>query len=255
MIATILHNEQQLKVDLSKPLDISLPLTGEATNPTAWYLSAPEISPVKSNNFIGEVSQGGAVNFKNIVFNPHAHGTHTEGIGHITAQFNSVQEAISTFYFTAKLITVQPKISKGDMIITKDHLEEALAGQQPEALIIRTRPNHKEKQHKQWSHTNWPYLSEQAARYLCDLSVAHLLIDTPSVDKEKDDGALLAHKAFWDFNGNPRTEATITEFVYIPNVIEDGDYLLNLQVANMVNDAAPSRPVLYKILSSVPKID
>ncbi|MEP2936131.1 MAG: cyclase family protein [Gilvibacter sp.] len=248
MRATILHNQEQLTVNLSEPLDISLPLTGEANNPTAWYLSAPEITPVKGDSFIGEVAQGGSVNFKTIVFNPHAHGTHTEGIGHITAQFNSVQEAITSYFFKAKLITIQPKISKGDMIITQDHIREALQGQKPEAVIIRTRPNHKEKQHKQWSHTNWPYLSQQAAQYLCELGVQHLLIDTPSVDKEKDDGALLAHKAFWNFESDPRMNATITEFVFVANAIEDGDYLLNLQLANMVNDAAPSRPVLYKLL-------
>ncbi len=43
----------------------------------------------------------------------------------------------------------------------------------------------------------------------------HLLIDLPSVDKENDQGKLLAHKAFWDYNGEQRMDATITEFVYI----------------------------------------
>jgi arylformamidase len=74
-----------------------------------------------------------------------------------------------------------------------------------------------------------------------------LLIDLPSVDKEKDDGQLLAHKAFWDVNGNIRTEATITEFIYVPNKVLDGSYILNLQIAPFENDATPSKPVLYKI--------
>jgi len=246
--ATILHKGEQLIVDFSAPIDISLPLTAEVTNPTAWYLKGPEIVPVKGDNFVAEVAKGGFVNFRTITFNPHAHGTHTEGIGHITAAFNSVQDAIRTYYFKAELITIQPKISKGDMIITKDHIIDALKDATPEALVIRTRPNHKEKQHKQWSHTNWPYLTQEAAQYLCKVDVQHLLIDTPSVDKEKDQGALLAHKAFWDIDNLPRMTATITEFVYIANTIEDGDYLLNLQVANMVNDAAPSRPILYTLL-------
>ena len=73
------------------------------------------------------------------------------------------------------------------------------------------------------------------------------MIDLPSVDKEKDNGALLAHKAFWNFDGAIRNEATITEFIYVPNTIADGVYFLNLQVAPFENDASPSRPVLYKI--------
>ena len=69
----------------------------------------------------------------------------------------------------------------------------------------------------------------------------------PSVDKEKDNGQLLAHKAFWDVNGNIRKEATITEFIYVPNKVEDGSYILNLQIAPFENDATPSKPILYKI--------
>ena len=40
---------------------------------------------------------------------------------------------------------------------------------------------------------------------------------------------------------------TITEMVFIPDEVEDGDYLLNLQIAPFFADAAPSRPILYKI--------
>ena len=80
--------------------------------------------------------------------------------------------------------------------------------------------------------------------------VEHLLIDLPSVDKERDAGALLAHRAFWNVDGKMRKQATITEFIYVSNTIEDGTYFLNLQVAPFENDASPSRPVLYKILES-----
>jgi hypothetical protein len=64
--------------------------------------------------------------------------------------------------------------------------------------------------------------------------IQHLLIDLPSVDKEKDEGKLLAHKAFWnvtdvnDLNLDARLEATITEMIYVPDNVADGSYLLNL---------------------------
>ena len=75
-----------------------------------------------------------------------------------------------------------------------------------------------------------------------------MLIDQPSVDKEFDDGKLLAHKAFWNYNGKLRKDCTITEFIYVPNKVEDGSYVLNLQIAPFANDATPSKPVLYKII-------
>lgn len=99
----------------------------------------------------------------------------------------------------------------------------------------------------QYSYTNPPYLLEDAATYLCKSEVKHLLIDLPSVDKEKDDGKLLAHHAFWDTKGKTRKDATITEFIFVPNTVKDGTYILNLQIASFENDATPSKPVLYKI--------
>ena len=88
---------------------------------------------------------------------------------------------------------------------------------------------------------------EEAAQLLVDKGVDHLLIDLPSVDRERDAGALLAHKAFWNYKGPLRKKATITEFIFVPNTIEDGTYFLNIQLAPFENDASPSRPVLYKI--------
>ena len=76
----------------------------------------------------------------------------------------------------------------------------------------------------------------------------------PSVDKEKDNGALLAHKAFWnvknvnEVNTNARFNCTITELVFIDSEIADGSYILNLQIASFENDASPSKPVIYKVL-------
>ena len=81
------------------------------------------------------------------------------------------------------------------------------------------------------------------------MGIKHLLIDLPSVDKEKDNGELKGHKAFWNYNGKLRKDCTITEFIYVSNKIEDGTYFLNLQIAPFENDATPSKPILYVIES------
>jgi hypothetical protein len=58
------------------------------------------------------------------------------------------------------------------------------------------------KKHTNYSNTNPPYLSESAAHLIKNSGVQHLLIDLPSVDREEDEGKLLAHKAFWNVKDN-----------------------------------------------------
>ncbi len=248
MLAQIQHSQKTIKVDFSKPIDISMLIKSSKKNVNAWYISAPSIKPVKLGSWVGSVNKGADVNFNNIKFNPHSHGTHTECVGHISEKFNSINNALKTFLFLAEVISVTPQTSGDDLIITKNEIKKRLKGKTPEALVIRTLPNKKLKKQTQYSNTNWAYLSEDASLYIRALGVAHLLVDLPSVDKEKDDGKLLAHKAFWDYPKNTRYKATITEFIYVPNNVKDGEYLLNLQIASFKNDASPSKPILYKTM-------
>lgn len=252
MKAIIQNNKHTFRVDFSKPLDISLPLSNTAENPIAWYQEIPEIEPVKMEDWIGKVSEGkSSTNFNNIFFNPHAHGTHTECLGHITTDFYSVNDALKTFFFTAELISITPEAVGEDLVITKKQVEMALGNQKTEAIVIRTLPNIEEKKHLNYSNTNPPYLSEEAANFIRESGIKHLLIDLPSVDKEHDEGKLLAHKAFWNvkdvtaLNPGVRMDCTITELIFVPNKIVDGSFLLNLQLASFVNDASPSKPILY----------
>lgn len=254
MIATIQHNNQNFEVDFSKPIDISITLTNTDENPIAWYIEKPVIEPVRFGHWVGKVSEGSSsTNFNNIFFNPHGHGTHTECLGHITKEFYSINRHLKTFFFTAELVSVEPELRGEDLVITKNQIEKALEGKFTEAIVIRTLPNPEEKLSRKYSDTNPPYLDEKAAVFIRERGIKHLLIDLPSVDKERDQGKLLAHKAFWnvknthDLNDDARFDATITELIFVPDHVEDGSYLLNLQIASFENDASPSKPVLYKI--------
>ena len=246
MNSKIKLSKKLVEVDLSKPLDISIPLKASDNNPIAWYLDKPTIEPVKDGDWVGKISEGASVNFNNIAFNPHAHGTHTECVGHITSEFYSVNESLKTFFFLAEVISINPEVQGEDLVISEKQIKSLLKDKNPEALIIRTLPNAEDKKSKKYSNTNWPYLSENAALLIREMGIKHLLIDTPSVDKEKDEGKLLVHKAFWNYPSSPRLDATITELIFVDNEVKDGNYLLNLQMASFHNDASPSKPVLYK---------
>ena len=251
MIA-IINNE--FKIDLSKPIDISIPLTNTDENPIAWYIDKPLIEPVVFGDWIGKVSEGkSSTNFNNIFFNPHGHGTHTECLGHITKEFYSINQSLKQFFFLAELVSFVPEMKGDDLVISRNQIKKALGNKTPEAIIIRTLPNFKIKKSLKYSNTNPPYLAEEAATFIRESGIKHLLIDLPSVDKEHDEGKLLAHKAFWNvkdvnnLNPDARLNCTITEMIFVADEVQDGSYLLNLQIASFENDASPSKPILYKI--------
>lgn len=249
MFATLTHKGKTYKAELSAPIDISIPLRAGDENVSAWYVDPVKIEPVRMGDWVGDVNQGASVNFRNVSFNPHGNGTHTECVGHISKENYSINQCLKKFFFIAELITVLPEeLPNGDFVITLKHIKKMLEGKTPEAIVIRTLSNPVSKINAHYSNTNPPFLHHDVALYLHEQGIDHLLIDMPSVDKEKDDGKLLSHHAFWQYPQNTQLQRTITELIYVPNQIMDGTYLLNLQIASFENDASPSKPVLYRML-------
>ncbi len=248
MKAIIEYNSRKIQIDVSKPIDISIAIDISKQNVNAWYMGDPKIFPEEIDGEIVKVSEGAVVNFNNIQFNPHAHITHTECVGHITEKVHSVNKNLKHYFFVAEVVTVAPESDGEDFFIAKKQLQTALRNKKRDAIVIRTLPNLSDKKARRYSNTNPVFLLEEAAIYLREKGIKHLLIDLPSVDKEKDEGKLLAHNAFWNTSGEVRMDATITELIYVPNTVEDGEYLLNLMIAPFENDATPSKPILYKIM-------
>lgn len=235
-------------IETNNGLDISLPLSNDLNNPSAWYVKPPIFEAVNENGFIGCVADGGSVNFRTIFFNPHGHGTHTECLGHITNEVYSINKNLKSYFFKAQLISVTPICTNSDLIITKECFSEI--ENDVEALIIRTLPNNDSKKHKNYSSTNPPYLDISVIELMENRNIQHLLIDLPSVDREDDGGKLVFHHAFWKVPENPQFHKTISELIFVNSNIKDGIYILNLQTAPFENDATPSRPVLFEIFTN-----
>lgn len=248
--------QQQYEIDLNKPIDISMPLAATPENPVAWYQGAPRFEPVVMGDFIGSVRSGkSSTNFYDLHINPHAHGTHTECLGHITAEHYSINDYLKTFHFFCTLISVTPDLIDEDLVITREQIAAAVNNNWQEALVVRTLPNDDSKLQRKYSNTNPPYLYADAVALLVENGVRHLLLDLPSVDREQDGGALRGHKTFWQVtdvqqvNADARFDATITELVFVPDTVADGMYFLNLQICSLENDASPSKPVLYELVA------
>jgi arylformamidase len=248
MIAQLTFNNKNYTAALNNPHDISLPLKAGDQNPTCYRADAVTMETIRSGDFVGSVKEGGSVNYQKLSLTPHGNGTHTECYGHISADTVTINQCLTKFHFFAEVISVTPEqIKSGDFVITRTVLVEKIKNPAVQAIVIRTLPNADAKRTANYSGTNPPYLDHEAAAYLAELGISHILIDLPSVDRESDGGKLLAHKAFWQFPKNIRKACTITELIFVENIIADGLYLLNLQITSLEMDASPSKPVLYNL--------
>ena len=254
MIITLPFDAKQWQADLSQALDISIPLKEGDLNPSCYYAESVKFETIEMGDFIGSVQRGGPVNYQKISLTPHGNGTHTECYGHLVADTKvTLNSLLNTFHFIAEVISLHPQTTEeGDTLITLESLKQKIKHLTAKALVIRTLPNDVSKKSRQYSGTNPTYLEPALTHYLAEMGIDHLLLDLPSVDKEVDGGALSAHKAFWQLEGAARRHCTITELIYVPEKIQDGLYLLNLQITSLEIDASPSKPVLYKLTEFLP---
>lgn len=245
------QNQKIVSCDLNQGIDLSISYKEGIQQVNCFYANLFSSQAVKQGDFIGSVKEGGPVNFYNTFINIHGGGTHTEGVGHISKERHSVNQILKQFFGIAYLISVYPtKAENGDRIIQSESLSLLLEGVSiPDFLIIRTLPNDVSKTKQHYSGTNPPYLSIEAMEFIVSKQVKHLLIDLPSVDREQDGGKLAAHHCFWE--GSRANECSITELIYIPDILEDNYYLINLQLASMEQDAVPSRPLLFRLEETI----
>lgn len=250
------------------PIDISIPLRFNGPQPNAFGVEPAVARPYVSGKLIGDTRQGGSCNFEQFTFIPHCNGTHTECIGHITNERISVQDCLRDAFMRSRLISVSPEqvrdtndtyspsVHDGDLLITERAIVQAMPRMSGviDALIVRTRPNDDSKLTRRYEEDAPPYFTTEAMELMVQLGIEHLLVDLPSVDRLYDEGRLLNHHVFWNVtegsfeaSEGARRNSTITELIYVPDDIEDGPYLLNLQIAPFASDASPSRPLLFRI--------
>ena len=238
--------------------DCSLPHTTGPEGQRAWYVPSVLRTPVRWDQWVGSVREGGRVNFFEITFHPHGNGTHTECQGHITEEFFSITDVHIPLSMPALLCSVEPQQQEnGDSVLVLEEIQKAWRAAHPtapfvRALCLRTLPNLDSKKTTNHSHTNPVYFSPEAMEWIVQQGIDHLVVDQMSVDREEDGGNLIAHRIFWGISAGSilpgtRPEATLTELAFFPNEAKDGLYSLYLQVAPLVNDAAPSRPILIPL--------
>jgi arylformamidase len=267
---TIATAEGSLHADFAEPLDISIPYDFDGEQPSHFDAAPARAAPMRSGSFVGDVRLGGSCNCEELHLVPHCNGTHTECVGHVTAERVSVHQQVPGGLALALLLSpstvpieesdesADPPPQSGDRFVTARALEnlwEQHASSGVTALVLRTLPNDLEKRTRRYSSDMPPpFLSNEAAALCVARDIEHLLVDLPSIDRTHDEGRLSAHRIFWglppgstSYTLAQRPRASVTELIFVPDSIVDGRYLLDLQIAPFVSDAAPSRPVLYRL--------
>ncbi len=264
-------------VDLSRPIDISIPLKFNGPQPNAFGAGLAVSHPCQAGDLVGDTRHGGSCNFEQYTFIPHCNGTHTECVGHITHQRISIRDCLQDVLVPALLVSVSVidadeasdtyvvPFGSSDRVITRSLLADAITTQAsmagrdagvPVALIVRTLPNHDSKLTRAYGKEPLPpYFTSEAMEYIVESGFSHLLVDIPSIDRMNDEGKLSNHRIFWNVDlgsfetkQGTRAGSTITEFIFVPGDVPDGEYALNLQIAPFAADASPSRPLLFRYL-------
>jgi kynurenine formamidase len=259
---------REVRLDLSQPVDLAIPLDFAAAQPRHFDAPRASAQPLQLGEFSGAVERGASCNCEVITLVPHCNGTHTECLGHLTREPLDAFRVVPAGLVPALLVSVTPEPAAAaregsdpaplafDHLVTRRALERAW-GRAPfeaRALVIRTLPNPPAKRSRDYSSANPPYLSREAAGLLVERAILHLIVDLPSIDRSHDGGRLTAHRTFFGLPPGStalasatRPDATVTEFAYVPDTLADGPYLMELQVPALGGDAVPSRPLLYAL--------
>lgn len=266
------------RASLARPQSLAIPLHFDS--PGVRHFGAPPATStaLRVGEFSGDVRSGASCNCATLTLAPHCNGTHTECVGHLTAERINVRELAPRTPLPALVLSApvtraadctegsRPPPAADDALVTRAALVAALhavearlppatapGGEPPLAIVIRTLPNEPGKNARDDSDGPAPYLTLEAVDWLIGRGTRHLVLDLPSLDRSHDDGELAGHRRFFGLpargvGGQPdpvRHGCTITEFAFVPDEVADGVALLQLAFPEIDGDAVPSAPLLY----------
>lgn len=245
------HKGKRWHADLRNAVDLAIPLDFSDGQPSFFGAPPAERRDLGIEGFSGNVATGASCNVGRYSLTPHCNGTHTECLGHLAGNAPALAATLVGGLLPARLVSITPDGER----ITVAQLANAVADDDfpARALIVRSLPNAPDKRQREYRFdAPPPYFGVEALQWIVERGIEHLLTDLPSLDR-MDDPDLSAHRVFWglpdghDASTALRPKHTITEMIYVPDSVADGNYLLDLQLPAFLTDAAPSRPLIYSL--------
>lgn len=262
------HQRSQYACDLSKGKSLAINLDFDGPQPNHFGAAKAARKPLELGSFVGRTSRGGGCNVDDVSIVPHCNGTHTETVAHIVDDEVFVGQVVNPKPVMALLISVDPVVASettetyrpplenSDRVITATAIRQQIGETgEVDALIVRTLPNPQSKKSQAYTNDHQPaFFTVECMNAIIKMGVRHLLVDVPSVDRMYDEGMLTNHHLFWNVAEQSHRLAaeswrqkTISEMLYVPDEVQDGIYLLSIQVPAFCTDAAPSRPIVYRV--------
>ena len=257
LTGAVLRGGAGFRVSLDAPISLARAIDFDGGGLRFFGAPPASAAALRVGAFHGAVAGGASCNCATLTLTPHCHGTHTECLGHLTAERIDAWRIAPRGLMSAVLVTVQPQ--RG--VVGREALAAALArtfSTMPPplrgvtALILRT----------DCEDDSMAHLAPAAAALLVEHGIQHVVLDLPSMDPADDGGELSAHRIFFGLPARHRDGAvtraaearaerarcTITEFARIPADLSDGAWLLQLALPELGGDAVPSSPLLYPMV-------
>src|SRR5215213_180315 len=175
-------NGRNFNLDLSQPIDISIPLSFNGQQPNAFGVEPATSTACEYGSLMGDTRRAGSCNFEQVTLIPHCNGTHTECVGHITNERISVLDCLQDTFLPAVLVTAESEFHIDDLVISEKGLQFAHsiggASEVDTALIVRTSPNDDRKLSQVYDADFIPpYFTPEAMEYIVASGFKHLLVD------------------------------------------------------------------------------
>ncbi len=267
MKLTVEHRGQRYRIDVSKGVSLAIELDFAGSQPAFYGVEKARTKALEIDGFVGDMAGGGSCRVERLELIPHCHGTHTESVAHISQ--DHLDPPRPPAWMAARIVSVSPDRldQSGEHYPAPGQSHEAVISRaalaafevDTAALIVRTLPNDSARRERRYLGENsHPYFTLEAVDWLVAQGIEHLLVDTPSIDRAHDDGSLPAHRRFWALDDQRHSTdrralaRTLSEFLFVPDSLVDGLYLLNLQLPDWRCDAIPSRPLVFPLTGSEP---
>ena len=268
LISNVFVDGVSFTTNLGEGQDLSIPLSFSDRDPSLYETPHASHRPFTADGLIGDTRLGGSCNVATIELTPHCNGTHTECVGHLTTEPRFINDILPTGLIPCTLISVTPEsirmvgetstppVESDDVLgLTARSIASVWKDSSPSwrrALIIRTLPNLDLKRTAKHTNNDVPFFTVEAIELLKARGVEHILVDLPSLDRLHDNGKMAAHRTWWNidpdlFGPNSETDAlrTITELIFVPDLVKDGLGFVSIQIPPFCSDAAPSRPIFF----------
>ncbi len=252
---------------LASPVSLAATIAFDGTG-ARWFDTAPAHSwPHRVGDFSGSVFTGASCNCRTVEITPHGAGTHTESVGHLTADEHHVIGVLPPGLLPSLLLRVNTAAVAAtressdyppqthDLLITAASVIAAWPERlpfAPSALVLATPARQPTP----------AYLTRECAHELVSRGIRHLVVDLPSLDRCADNGALTAHRIFFGLPSRGtqstlpisrdalRGDCTVTELASIPETLAAGPGFLQIQAPAWNGDAIPSRPLWFALSSA-----